>query len=347
VNHSNFAELARKRRCAGVWNTEIRIISRQFVRDKSMASFVGTVLSVIISVVMTVLKEVWKFIAGCFSRPHRIGDNFETVDQVRKALFQDNGVENIQLIVAVDLTASNSWTGKRSFGGRSLHSLGIPGGNPYERAIGAIARTLPDMDTDGVVPLYGFGDSACSSQRGLALRRLHDSPEGVHGLDQLVAAYRRNVSRAVLAGPTSFAPCIHKAVDHVIESGNRFHVLLIVADGGISPECMDETIEAIAMASNYPLAIVAVGVGDGPWQTMKKFDDDLPDREFDNFQFVQLDSVEAAGPAQARDAAFALQALMEVPEQYKEARRLGLFERARDGTDRTKNGDRSRRSSRS
>ena len=45
-----------------------------------------------------------------------------------------------------------------------------------------------------------------------------------------------------------------------------------------------------------------VGVGDGPWDLMEEFDDKLPQRKFDNFQFVPMVSTMAR--AENREVTF-------------------------------------------
>lgn len=60
------------------------------------------------------------------------------------------------------------------------------------------------------------------------------------------------------------------------------------------------------------------GIGDGPWDDLQRFDDGLPKRDFDNFQFLELNKIKASAEAkgQTLDEAFTIAALEEVPDQY-------------------------------
>jgi E3 ubiquitin-protein ligase RGLG len=271
---------------------------------------------------------------GSTFRFSSIADNFHSLDQVQDALRKE-GVESCQLIVGVDFTKSNEWTGKYSFGARCLHSLGATP-NPYEEAISAIGKTLSSFDDDNLIPCYGFGDVA-TQDKGVFSFNADDRP--CQGLESVVWRYREILPYVKLSGPTSFGPVIQHAIKVVAEASNQYHILLIVADGQVtrssdlprgqfSPQ-ETATMKAIVDASHYPLSIVMVGVGDGPWDQMVEFDDALPQREFDNFQFVNFTEVQRKYPNdnQRRETLFALRALMEIPEQYKAIQKLGYLGR--------------------
>jgi len=231
------------------------------------------------------------------------------------------GLESSQLLIGVDFTKSNLWTGKQSFGGRSLHNIDPSGRilNPYQTVIKVLGNTLEAFDDDKLIPAYGFGDATTANKACFPFTH-GDRP--CNGFAEVLERYGELVAGVNLAGPTNWAPIIDRAIDIVSEE-QCYHILVIVGDGQVTNA--SETREAIVRASSYPISIVAIGVGDGPWDMMEEFDDELPTRKFDNFQFVELNKTLRQNPKNF-EAAFALNALMEVPEQYNYIKRLGLLD---------------------
>ncbi|WOL03666.1 hypothetical protein Cni_G12386 [Canna indica] len=263
----------------------------------------------------------------------RISDDYHTLEQVSEALAKA-GLESSNLIVGIDFTKSNEWSGKFSFGGRSLHHIGNTP-NPYEQAISIIGRTLSSFDEDNLIPCYGFGDASTHDQDVFSF---YPNDRPCDGFQDALARYRELLPHLRLAGPTSFAPIIEMAMTIVEKSGGQYHVLVIIADGQVTRSVdtqsghlssqEQKTIDAIVKASGLPLSIILVGVGDGPWDMMKEFDDNIPTRAFDNFQFVNFTEIMSKNIPQTRkETTFALAALMEIPSQYKATLELGILGR--------------------
>ncbi|KAL8043711.1 hypothetical protein ABFX02_08G002800 [Erythranthe guttata] len=261
----------------------------------------------------------------------RIGDNYNSLQEVTDAL-KRAGLESSNLIVGIDFTYSNTWTGKKSYGGRSLHHTG-DGPNPYEQAISIVGKTLSAFDEDNLIPCFGFGDVTTCDRDVFSF-----SPDNKYceGFEQVLSRYRDIVPKLRLYGETSFAPIIEMAMTIVEKSGGQYHVLLIIADGQVSRSAdtavgklslqEEKTVQAIVQASKFPLSIILVGVGDGPWDKMREFDDNIPARDFDNFQFVNFTEIMSKDVDNSRkEAEFALAALMEIPIQFKATMELNLL----------------------
>jgi len=247
-----------------------------------------------------------------------IADQFKTMEEVQDAL-RKSGLESSNLIIGVDFTKSNEWTGKNTFGGRCLHALDAGVMNPYQRVIDVMCRTLEPFDDDKLIPVFGFGDVTTSDK---SVFPFFQDGRPCNGCAEVLQRYSEIVPCAQLSGPTSFAPLIDKAIQ-IVSATRQYHILVIIADGQVSS--IRPTAEAIVRASSYPLSIVMVGVGDGPWDVMEKFDDELPQRRFDNFQFVDFNSVMTRPMVENYDCEFAVAALQEIPDQFSEIKRLGLL----------------------
>jgi hypothetical protein len=70
---------------------------------------------------------------------------------------------------------------------------------------------------------------------------------------------------------------------------------------------------------------VTVDIGDADFTLMHEYDDELPERQFDNFQFVEFSKIINNPRVENADVAFAVEALQEIPDQYKAIKRLGLL----------------------
>lgn len=237
-----------------------------------------------------------------------IKDKFQSLEEVQNAL-RNAGLESSNLIIGVDYTKSNTWNGKRTFGGKCLHDIQPGVMNPYQQAIAIIGETLSVFDDDNLIPAYGFGDSRTNDKS--VFKFTNDRPS--FGFNEVLQHYNQITPLISLAGPTSFAPIIRETINIVRES-KSYHILVIIADGEVT--VVNETVKAIVEASKYPISIICIGVGDGPWDLMEKFDDELPERQFDNFQFVDSAKILLNPKSENKPVEFAVAALQEIPEQF-------------------------------
>ena len=245
-----------------------------------------------------------------------IPDKYHSYDDLAQGL-KDAGVESSQLIIGIDFTKSNARQGGDPFyESENLHSKD-PYPNPYQQAMKAICSALASFDDDGMIPAYGFGDSTTTNKSVFTfLADANGREVACHKLEAVLQCYNNIIDsieseQVKMSGPTSFVPIINKAIE-IVKNAKSYHILIILCDGGVDNPAT--TAKAIVEASHYPLSIICIGVGRGPWDQMIKYDDSIPKRDFDNFQFVNFHKI--MHDAENADVEFATRALMEIPDQY-------------------------------
>jgi vacuolar-type H+-ATPase subunit F/Vma7 len=220
----------------------------------------------------------------------------------------------LNLITAIDFTASNGPVTQPV----SLHYVSPGRPNQYETCIHAVGSVICAYDTDQLFPVYGFGAECNGSVYHCLPLTFDPANPSVRGLDGILEVYRHTLSVVRLAGPTLFAPVIDAATRCAVESftgSKTYTVLLIITDGCIND--MNDTIDRIVAATDAPLSIVIVGVGNADFSSMQALDGDdggLRSRggvraKRDIVQFVPFSKF-AASPA-----GLAAELLAEIPSQ--------------------------------
>jgi len=234
------------------------------------------------------------------------------------------GGTEIAATISIDFTGSNG----NPRDPNSLHYIQYGGKlNQYEMAIKSVGEIIEDYDSDKLFPVLGFG--ARLPPRGDVSHLFYvnghpDNPycERVGGV---LSAYKGCISRVQLYGPTNFAPTVnHMAgIARQYTDGSQYFILLIITDGIITD--MPQTKKAIVDASNLPLSIIIVGVGNADFDAMDELDGDTvrltaPDGRMaarDIVQFVPFRNFLKGGMnSQSARLHLAKEVLAEIPEQF-------------------------------
>ena len=214
----------------------------------------------------------------------------------------------INLDIAIDYTASNNDLSDKPL---PLHNTN-PYQNDYEKAIESCGSIVAFYDYDQLFPVYGFGGVpnygiyTNGSVNHCFNVNFKEDPF-IHGVNNIITAYRESLSKVTLAGPTYFSPVIEKVIQEVkydMENNreeNHYYILLILTDGCINdtPQTRDKIVEA----SYLPISIIIVGIGKADFTLMNQLDgDEFPVENSrgekwkrDIVQFVEFETFKKSG----------------------------------------------------
>ena len=165
--------------------------------------------------------------------------------------------------------------------------------NDYEKAITAVGAIIARYDTDQKFPCFGFG----AKYGGIIQHcfQIGDKPE-LDRISGVLEGYR-NVFRTglTMSGPTVFNEVIDYAAatarsrqqEYKRIGKQAYNILLILTDGSVTD--VEATKRSIQAASDAPLSIVIVGIGNADFRAMQDLDDFLEgQRDRDIVQFVEF-----------------------------------------------------------
>jgi hypothetical protein len=180
----------------------------------------------------------------------------------------------LQMSVAIDFTGSNGDPRRPG----TLHYIHPDGQlNDYEKALSAVGSTVAKYDNDQKFPVWGFG----AKYSGVINHCFQCGREAeASGISGILEAYRGTFKTGLtMSGPTIFSEVINVAAARSRskqEASRRigqqyYEILLILTDGAASD--VTGTMQAISAASDAPLSIVIVGIGNADFSAMQFLDD--------------------------------------------------------------------------
>ncbi|KAI6662043.1 Copine-8-like [Oopsacas minuta] len=242
----------------------------------------------------------------------------------------------INLHLAIDFTGSNGNPMKPS----SLHYMGGVRPNKYVEVLRSVVSILAPYDSDQSIPCYGFGaklpvDNFAAAHMCFPLNGKVDSPE-ITGVEQIVTAYQETLEACRLSGPTNVSVLLNKVLDsakagQAAEQTGKptYTILLLLTDGAFSD--LSQAVDCIVSASQYPISLVIIGIGNDEFVGMQVLDADksrLMDSKGKSAlrDIVQFVSYELA-KARQKSGVFNLaeEVLAEIPQQVEQYMRMRIL----------------------
>ncbi|EAY03024.1 hypothetical protein TVAG_143230 [Trichomonas vaginalis G3] len=157
----------------------------------------------------------------------------------------------------------------------SLHFINPGSMNQYEQCICSIGEIVCPYDSDQQFAVYGFGGAINGKVDHCFPLTFSAEHPYVPGMMGILDVYRNALRSVQLYGPTYFAPMIQNAAYVARQAFNQsrtYTILMILTDGAIND--FRETANAIVAASDAPLSIIIVGVGNADFSAMDDLDGD-------------------------------------------------------------------------
>lgn len=241
-------------------------------------------------------------------------------DDFFKLLDSSGVIEDIQIVVAIDATASND---KTYSGGVNFHDISTNRMNVYEKVMSTAIKFFK-RDRDATIPLYFYGSVEADESGGLFC----GGEAKIHGNDcsDILKLYRESIRKQKFSGPTTFVPLFNTLVSQVKESKN-YTVLLNITDGIVTAD-HDAHKVILKESSKYPLEIVTIGIGNADFSLMNTFDN-LKGRTIDNFKFVEFNKIANFEAGSLMEDEFFYHAFMEVPKHYLQCKKKLGYEPGR------------------
>lgn len=218
---------------------------------------------------------------GCNYSIHRN----TSIENVQLELRHKN-INDIILTLGIDYTKSNKFNGNMILQ-HNLHHIGDQL-NPYQQVLSLVTRTLEPLISLNSIYMFGFSDVYSQNRtvfplyyrNSHILNKLENS--GLSLSNQVLDVYKLTTPKVTLCNPSTLIPLIETSIN-ISKIKKKPQVLVIITDSDLVNYI--EEVNKILETLLYPISIICIGVGIGPFKILEEINQA-------NFAFVNFNKIQ-------------------------------------------------------